>query len=73
MLLPKSSCIFLQCFKSVSPRVYLAKVAFLPFLGLHENRMGGVIYMFLKHSADYIDSKYIWVHGSNSLDSSIFC
>ena len=23
--------------------------------------------MYLKHSTDYIDSKYIWVHGSNSL------
>ena len=22
---------------------------------------------YLKHSTDYIDSKYIWVHGSNSL------
>ena len=26
-----------------------------------------VIYMYLKHSTDYIDPKYIWVHGSNSL------
>ena len=25
--------------------------------------MGMVIYMYLKHSPDYIDSKYIWVHG----------
>ena len=23
--------------------------------------------MYLKRSTDYIDSKYIWVHGSNSL------
>ena len=22
--------------------------------------------MYLKHSTDYIESKYIWVHGSNS-------
>ena len=29
--------------------------------------MGVVVYMYLKHSTDYIDSKYIWVHGSNSL------
>ena len=34
--------------------------------------MGVVIYMYLKHSPDYIDSKYIWVHGSNSLGSSVF-
>ena len=29
--------------------------------------MGVVLYMYLKRSTDYIDSKYIWVHGSNSL------
>ena len=34
--------------------------------------MGVVIYMYLKHSPDYIDSKYIWVHGSNFLYSSVF-
>ena len=28
--------------------------------------------MYLKHSSDYIDSKYIWVHWSNSLGSSVF-
>ena len=33
--------------------------------------MGVVIYMYLKHFPDYIDSKYIWVHGSNSLDSDV--
>ena len=31
-----------------------------------------VIYMNLKHSPDYIDSKYIWVHGSNSQGSCVF-
>ena len=31
--------------------------------------MGVVIFMYLKHS---IDSNYIWVHGSNSLGSSVF-
>ena len=31
-----------------------------------------IIYRYLKHSPDYIDSKYIWVHGSNSLGSSVF-
>ena len=34
--------------------------------------MGVVIYRYLKHSTDYIDSKYMWVHGSNSLGSSVF-
>ena len=34
--------------------------------------MGAVIYMYLKHSPDYIDSKYIRVHGSNSLGSGVF-
>ena len=33
--------------------------------------MGVVIYTHLKHPPDYIDSKYIWVHGSNSLGSSV--
>ena len=33
--------------------------------------MGVVIYMPLKHPPDCIDSKYIWVHGSNSLGSSV--
>ena len=34
--------------------------------------MGVVICMHLKHSPNYIDSKYIWVHVSNSLGSSVF-
>ena len=34
--------------------------------------MGVVIYMYLKHSLDYIVSKYIWFHGSNSLGSIVF-
>ena len=34
--------------------------------------MGVVIYMYLKHPPDYIDSKYIWVHRFNSLGSSVF-
>ena len=28
--------------------------------------------MYLKHSSNYIDSKYIWIHWSNSLGSSAF-
>ena len=34
-------------------------------------KMGVVIYMYLKQSPDFIDSKYIWVHGSNSQGSSV--
>ena len=33
--------------------------------------MGVVIYMNLKHSSDSIDTNYIWVHGSNSIGSSV--
>ena len=29
--------------------------------------MGVVIYMYLKHSPDYMDSKYILVHGQTKL------
>ena len=32
---------------------------------------GVVLCMYLKCSTDYINSKYIWVHGSNSL--GFFC
>ena len=35
-----------------------------------KTEMGMVIY--IKDSTDYINSKYIWVHGSNSLGSSVF-
>ena len=34
--------------------------------------MGVVIYIYLNHSLDNIDSKYVWVHVSNSLSSSVF-
>ena len=36
-----------------------------------KTEMGVVIFMYLKHSLNYIDSKYMWVHGSNSLGSSV--
>ena len=47
-----------------------SKYHFWAYFGKTE--MGVVIYMYLKHSPDYIDYKYIWVHGSNSLGSSVF-
>ena len=37
-----------------------------------KTEIGVVIYMYLKHSPEYIDFKYIWIHGSNSLGSSVF-
>ena len=37
-----------------------------------KTQMGVVIYMHLKHSPECIDSKYIWIHGSISLGSSVF-
>ena len=73
MLLPKSSCVCIQYIKFVTPRVYLVEVPFLAFFRPDiETEMGVVIYMYSKHSLNYIDSKYIWVHGYNSLGSSVF-
>ena len=47
----------------------------IPFVAIFWHNMntkiGVVIYMFLKHSSDYIYSKYIWVHESNSRGSSV--
>ena len=37
-----------------------------------KTKIGVIIYTYLKHSPDYIDSKYIWIHGSNYLGSSVF-
>ena len=74
MLPPKSICICIPCIKFVAPRVCLAKVQFLVFWGPDMKTEMGVIimiYMYLKHSTDYIDSKYMWVHGSNFLGSSV--
>ena len=51
----------------------MAKVPFVAIFWPNMNtKMGVVIYMYLKHSSDYIDSKYIWVHESNSIGSSVF-
>ena len=72
MLLTKSNCVCIRCIKSVVPRVCLVKVPFLAFFWPDITEISVVIYRYLKHSPDYIDSKYIWVHGSNSLDSSVF-
>ena len=37
-----------------------------------DTEVGVVIYMYLRHAQDSTDCKYIWVHGSISLGSSVF-
>ena len=37
-----------------------------------ETEVSVVTYMYFKHCPNYIDSKYVWVHVSNSLGSSVF-
>ena len=69
MLLPESNCAYIQsevvciqCFKSIAPWVCLYH--FWPFFGPDmKTEMGVVICMYLKHSPDYIDSKYMssWI------------
>ena len=72
MLLPKSSCVCIPCIKSVAPRVCMAKVPFMTFLGPDMNtEMGVAIYMYFKQFPDYIASKYM-DSLVNSLGSSVF-
>ena len=64
MLLSKPSCVCIPCFKSVAPKVCQTKVPFVTIFGPDMNtKMSAVIYMYLKYSSDYTDSKYIWVYG----------
>ena len=73
MLRSKSSCACIPCFKAVAPKVCLTKVPFVAIFWPDINsKKGVVIYMYLKHSQENTDSKYIWVHGSISLGSSVF-
>ena len=58
MLCPELSCIYIPIFRSVAPRVCLAKV---PFLALHECRKGCGLINIIKRSPGNTDSKYIWV------------
>ena len=61
---PKVSCVCIPCFKSVALSVCMAKEPFLAFFGPDMNtEMEVVINMYFKHSPDYIDSKYVGVHG----------
>ena len=72
MLLPKSSCVCIPCFKVCCFKDLSGQsTIFGLYLGLTGKQKGVVIYMYLEHSPGYIDSKYIWIHGSNSLGSNV--
>ena len=48
MLLPRSICVCIPCFKSVVPKVCMARVPFLAFFGPDiDTKMGVVRYMYL--------------------------
>ena len=49
----------LTCFKFVAPKVWSIFGFFEPDMN---TELGVVIYMYLKHSPDYIDSKYIYLY-----------
>ena len=57
MLLPKSICICIPCFKSVALRVCMIKVPFFALLfgPDMDTGIGVVICMYSKHPPDYID------------------
>ena len=64
-------CVCIPCFKS-SSKGLSGQSTILAFSGHDMNtEMGVVIYMNICTSPDYIDSKYIWIHGSNSIGSSV--
>ena len=64
MLLPKSICVHVLYSLSLSHQgVVWSKYHFCFFGPDMDTEMGVVIYMYLKHSPEYIESKYIWVHG----------
>ena len=68
MSLQMSSCVCIPYIKSCSSKGLSGpSTIFGFFLARHKTVMGVVLYMYLKYSTDYIDSKYIWVHRSNSL------
>ena len=57
MLLPKSFCVYIPCFKSVAPGFVCPKYLFGLFWGPDMNtEIDLVMYMYLKHSPDYINS-----------------
>ena len=66
MLLPKSSCVCIPCSKGLSGKNTISGPDMKTEVGVII-----MIYKCSKHSPDYIDSKYMWVHGSNSLGSSV--
>ena len=57
---PKVKLCMHTVFKVCCSKGSSGQILFLAFLGpVIETEMGVVIYMYLKHSPDYIDSKYI--------------
>ena len=63
MLLPRSIFVCIPCFKFVAQK-YHFWLFFGGRLDMNRNGCGHIyIYIYFKHSPDYIDSKYIWVHG----------
>ena len=58
----KVNCACIPCFKSIVPRACLVKVPFLAFFeGLTCKQKW--MWSCYPNYIDYIDSKYIWVHG----------
>ena len=73
MLLLKSGCVYIQILSVSFQGIVWPKYHFWPFFGTDiKIEISVVIYMHLNHSPDYVDSKYIWFHGINSLGSSVF-
>ena len=61
MLLRKSICVCIPCLSLSLQGFVWPKYHFWLFFGPDMNiQMGVVIYMYLKHSPDHIDSKYIY-------------
>ena len=62
VLFPQSSCVCIQRFRSVTPRVCLVKVPFSAFLALHEHRTGsGLIDMLKTFPGNMIPNMCSWV------------
>ena len=65
MSLQTSSCICILYIKSCSFKGLSGRSTIFGFFSAcHKTVKGVVLYMYLKHSTVYIDSRYIWVHGS---------
>ena len=58
-----NSCMHTMFLVCHSKGLYGQSTIFGFFRPVMDTGMGVVIYMYLKHPPNYIDSKYIWVHG----------